>query len=95
MTDRIDHAAKALGCLEAVRNANLEDPTPRDTALLQAAQVHATLAQVEQARIRNLIAIWDAHDADLSVSNQAGNALFHRPDMWRLRPDIAAALGVE
>jgi len=58
MTERTDHAA------EAIRHRDYaESPGPGDPQLaanwLLSAQVHATLALVEQQRIANLIAIHD------------------------------------
>lgn len=67
MTERIDHVAEALR-----ERAYAESPGPGDPTLatnwLLSAQVHATLALVEQQRIANLIAL---HNAD-SVIVEAG-----------------------
>lgn len=58
MTDRIDHAAEARKHIDwAHEQQEREGDTgnvPRDDALL--AQVHATLALVEQQRIANILA---------------------------------------
>lgn len=52
-TERIDHAAKARFWIE--REANMNAPyVPSETGFALA-QVHATLALVEQQRIANLI----------------------------------------
>ena len=53
MSDRIDHAAEALRALEGAG-----DGRNFATDASAAAQVHATLALVEQQRIANLIALW-------------------------------------
>lgn len=91
MSERIDHAAEA----SKVAKPLVSDPyTSRETWLAEA-QLHATLALVEQQRIANLIALsvgdWD--------HGQAVDALVVRPQMgadpYPLRPEIAAALGIE
>ena len=49
MTERIDHAAEAL--------ALINHPYPAPPTYLAEAQIHATLALVEQQRIANLITV--------------------------------------
>ncbi|GAA5198601.1 hypothetical protein [Microbacterium jejuense] len=68
MTERIDHAAEAQSILRDIDTAGPNDNLPMDWcgadadeqwlvhASLREAQVHATLALVEQQRIANLIA---------------------------------------
>ena len=98
MTDRIDHATEARRLISAV--------PARDTYARTAyAQVHATLALVEQQRIANLIALAGSRNPILreQVAEDAAEALatFHEhADLalggWHeVRPDIAAALGIE
>ena len=50
MTERIDHAAEALRYLPATGDG-------MNTGRIAVAQVHATLALVEQQRIANLVAL--------------------------------------
>ena len=94
MTDRIDHAAEAQRLLHQwSREA------------MPVAQVHATLAVVEQLRISNLIALGygDSEAGTDQARSDARAALvdWHAhedPEMggWpEIRPDIAAALGIE
>ena len=109
MTDRIDHAAEAVGLL-ALAVAAQHQGDPRH--LIAAAQAHAALALVEQARIANLVALAslagrdeDAHEEVAAAAYGALNALIRYQDVPSghagldevavLRPDIAAALGIE
>lgn len=55
MAERIDHAEKAREELQGWDMSDAEAPIS-----LAAAQVHATLAVVEQQRIANLIAVYGA-----------------------------------
>ena len=65
MTQRTDHVAEAQGHIESAHEQQAREGeyehSVRDNALL--AQVHATLALVEQQRIANLIAIYVADGA--------------------------------
>ena len=107
MTNRIDHAAEAVGLL-ALAAAGVRDRR----YLIAAAHLHATLAVAEQARIANLIALAklagrdeDAHEEVTAAAYGALNALISYQDVPNghsgpdevavLRPDIAAALGIE
>lgn len=91
MADRIDHAAEARKAIESAYPIAL----PYDSAeaqyhgALMEAQVHATLALVEQQRIANLIAVatWNANTlrtggsrdgkpADREVENARVDRLF-------------------
>lgn len=99
MTDRIDHVAEAVGLIsEANRLLNEFKPMTTEAAHLAAvAQVHATLALVEQQRIANLIAlahVADQHDNVSPLEQTAWEAL-GVPGSGVMRPDIAAALGLE
>lgn len=56
MTDRIDHVAETLRLADLSQHPNTGDPAV-GALYIGAAQVHATLALVEQQRIANLIAL--------------------------------------
>ena len=98
MTDRIDHAAEARQHIDwAHEEQSVEgswEYSVRDYALI--AQAEATLALVEQQRIANLVALtkntFAAHEAREALSTFA-TAKFG--EQIGLRPDIAAALGIE
>ena len=75
MTNRIDNEAEAQAILSAYAVGGVDQ-----IAYMTEALAHATLALVEQERIRNLIAV---HSADESIE---------RWDQW---PAIAAALGLK
>lgn len=95
MSDRIDHAAEALDELESVQLHF--DEGMNGTARATIALTHATLALVEQQRIANLIAlahVADQHDNVSPLESTAWEAL-GVPGSGVMRPDIAAALGVE
>lgn len=85
MTERIDHAAEAKAFLGNIEWGN------QGGDYLAAAQLHATLALVEQQRIANLVALgqYTIVPGDMPVYR---SAIFNGD---ALRPDIAAALGVE
>ena len=68
MTERIDHAAEAVNFLGAVTYDTHGD----DDRKVQLAQVHATLALVEQQRIANLIALWTVSEEDAELLLRAG-----------------------
>lgn len=96
MSDRIDHAAEAVGLLAlAVTAQHQGDPRH----LIAAAQAYAALALVEQQRIANLIALASSTDS-IAARAQAEITLFERVTRGSylallLRPDIAAALGIK
>ena len=95
MTDRIDHAAEAQRLLHQwSREA------------MPVAQVNATLAIVEQLRIGNLIALGGYGDSEAGTDQARSDAraalvewhAHEDPEMggWpEIRPDIAAALGID
>lgn len=100
MTDRIDHAAEAQKVLAM--------PTSvwgSSSEVLAGAQVNATLAIVEQLRIGNLIALgYGGDEADCDQARADARAALvdwhahEDPEMggWpEIRPDIAAALGID
>ena len=103
-----DHTMLAEADLDAAARAiRRSDLTEVEviTATLALAQVHATLALVEQQRVANLIALAGSRNPILreQVAEDAAEALatFHEhADLalggWHeVRPDIAAALGIE
>ena len=98
MTDRIDHAAEARKHIDwAHEEQSVEgswEHSVRDFALI--AQAEATLALVEQQQIANLIALsretFAAHEACEALGTFA---TAKHGDQIGLRPDIAAALGIE
>lgn len=61
MTERIDHAAEAL--------ALINHPYPAPPTYLAEAQIHATLALVEQQRIANLIAAFQMEGGTYKQAN--------------------------
>ena len=103
MTERTDRVAAAERLLTylASRDGG-PDVTLSAEAVTQAAQVHATLAIAEQLRIANLVALATARHPMLSeqVAEDAARtlAVFVPHSMggyFHVRPDIAAALGIE
>ena len=100
MTDRIDHAAEAQKVL-AMPTSVWGSPSE----MLAGAQVHATLAVAEQLRISNLIALgYGGDEADCDQARADARVALvewhahEDPDMggWpEIRPDIAAALGID
>ena len=98
MTDRIDHAAEARKHIDwAHEQQSVEgcwEGSARDYALI--AQAQATLALVEQQRLANVIALsresFAAHEACEALGTFA---TAKHGEQIGLRPDIAAALGIE
>lgn len=82
MTERIDHAAKAE------RLVRLTDGYLERNALQ--AQVHATLALVEQQRIANLIAL-HRHEVKYDIGDWSRLYVNGTED---LKPDLAKGLGL-
>lgn len=100
MTDRIDHAAEATRSLaDADRFASVNCPLEtgeHKADIIATAQVHATLALVEQQRIANLIALAKETFATHEASEALGTfATAKSGERIGLRPDIAAALDIE
>ena len=108
MTDRIDHAAEAVGLLALAVAAQHQGAI----RCLGSAHVHATLAVAEQQRIANLVALAslagrdeDVHEEVAAAAYGALNAMIRYQDVPNghagpdevaaLRPDIAAALGIK
>lgn len=85
MTERIDHAAEALGLIE---RAYADDPVILDGLK---AVAHATLALVEQQRITNLIEL--SHPRRLPNGGEASYMLYD-PETFRLREDVREGLGL-
>lgn len=79
--ERIDHAAEAQRIID----------NPPGGEAVQRAQVHATLALVEQMRIANLIALgqYTIVPGEMPVYR---SVIFHGEG---IRPDITAALGLD
>lgn len=102
--ERIDHAAEALELVQiAYSQQDLSDLDGEPYTIAEAtalAQAHAILALVEQQRIANLIAL---SESGRTTVNGARTALVGLYDgsakdgsaYMALRPDIAAALGVD
>lgn len=85
--ERVDHAKEAREWVDAAERPDLS--MPETSAFASIAQVHATLALVEQKRIANIIA--------LSVPQDAGTADIRLPswdEKLQMRPDIREALGL-
>ena len=101
MSDRIDHATEAAEWIaDAPANAD-SDPEGWQAAIVCGllAQAEATLALVEQQRLANLIALADSTTSTVA-HRQAEGALYgrvvtHVGIEQPLRPDVAAALGIE
>ena len=85
MTERIDHAAEAVRYLPATGDG-------MNTGRIAVAQVHATLALVEQQRIANHIALWAMPDAVKPAIVMAGGIT--EADCDRSAVEIAEALGL-
>ncbi|MCT1363926.1 hypothetical protein [Microbacterium sp. p3-SID131] len=93
MTERIDHASEARAELDIAQRWPSEtfavQTGEHKADVLAAAQVHATLALVEQQRIANILRLvgdedWETVDADLREFGV---------DPAAVRADIVAALG--
>lgn len=97
MTERIDHASWAREYIRAAQNAFDDDVTieardePTVAENIALAQVHATLALVEQQRIANLIAL--AHPIKLPSGGEVTHML-HDPVSGAIREDVAKGLGL-
>ena len=96
MSDRIDHAARSDRRMENTLS-NYETGEDAGAIVVALAALNdATLALVEQQRIANLIALtqetFAAHEAREALSTFATAKL---GEQIGLRPDIAAALGIE
>lgn len=89
MIERIDHAAEARDWTDRGVKASTSDAESRCVAM---AQVHATLALVEQQRIANRVAL-----AGLGVDGPLRHLAVqpHGDFFVDVHPDIAAALGIE
>ena len=95
MTEHIDHAAEAVRLIEL----SSVNPSADESRTVSAeAQVHATLALVEQQRIANLHAIaCGTSEGEMShvARDFAYMTLIENGQDGMLRPDIAAALGIK
>lgn len=101
MSERIDHVAEARQHIEWAHEQQSEEGkfefTVRDNALI--AQAEATLAQVEQQRIANLIAL--AQPVELPGGEEVSYRLYESEysdggdiTRYELRPEICEALGL-
>ena len=100
---RIDHAKEARRALRAAAETP-SDVEPVADPWILSAQVHATLALVEQQRIANLIALATTSEVILSEqpAQDARNALVayrehensEQGGWFEFHPEIAAALGI-
>ena len=90
MSERIDHVAEALRVARQANGKTTEQAVP----LVAVAQVHATLALVEQQRIANLIALGrTGRVAPGTIFNEQLSSFdFDSPQT--LRPEIREALGL-
>lgn len=90
MKERIDHADEALRLTDLSQHPNTGDPAV-GALYIGAAQVHATLALVEQQRIANLISLsaWQ----ELGPNDGKIRIPSYTPD-GTLRDDIREALGL-
>ena len=88
MTDRIDHAAAARRHIEWAHEWREDEGATDATTIALLAQVHATLALVEQQRIANRIALSITYEIE-DAHNAIGQRALHQ------LPDIAAALGIK
>lgn len=73
MSDRIDHAAEAVALLNLAAAAQHQGD-PRH--LIAAAQVHASLALVEQQRIANLVDLAKIAGRDEDVHEEVSEAAY-------------------
>lgn len=94
MTERIDHVGEAEACEQAalsiMRTQALGIKPDAEAALqVQLAQVHATLALVEQQRIANILTL--VGDEDPETVND--NLIEVGADPVKVRADIVAAMG--
>ena len=95
MSERIDHYAAAV---EMLKDAQAAQDLSMVGIIAQGAQVHATLALVEQQRIANLIALGAQYEPDVCIICDS------EPCVWdehqsgyggaELLPEIKEALGL-
>ena len=96
MTDRIDHAARSRRRMEETLSSYETGEDAGAIVVALAALNDATLALVEQQRIANLIALAKETFATHEASEALGTfATAKSGERIGLRPDIAAALGIE
>ena len=84
------HAVKAEAARQAARSSGLGSPAAM--YFLGVAQTHALLEVAEQLRLANLIAL---AQVQLPSENVDAGDLVDVVELLALRPDIAAALGVQ
>ena len=91
MSERIDHYAAAVGML---KDAQAAQDLSMVGIIAQGAQVHATLALVEQQRVANLIALAGYEHANGSRSYQYAVARPVNEFDLALNDEIKEALGL-
>lgn len=91
MTTRIDHAAAAESDIVSADDALESGADDVASAIAAIAQVHATLALVEQQRISNLIAL--AEPREIPGGGTAAYMLYD-PTSRVLREDVREGLGL-
>jgi len=102
MTERIDHAERARHTMRQTLDCCETDENTGALVSMAAAQVHATLALVEQQRIANLIALnqcedgngWQAEGQHDGIYEHVETGQFSGDNGTRVRPEIKEALGL-
>lgn len=89
MTERIDHYAAAVGML---KDAQAAQDLSVVGIIAQGAQVHATLALVEQQRVGNMIALMAS--AARGVAEQTHSVQGYMEMFNRINPQVIKALGL-
>lgn len=97
MSERIDHAAEALGILKHISHEPMTSEGAQ--AYAQGAITQAALAIAEQLRIANLIAMSESGRTTVNGARAALSALYvgaaeDGTTHMQLRPDILAALRI-
>lgn len=85
----IDHAAKAMELRTLAAKPNTSNSSAAN--LIAAAQVHATLALVEQQRLANIIAL-HRHEVEYDIGGD--RSYLYKPATEDLRDDIRKGLGL-
>lgn len=94
MTERIDHAAESRKHIGWVHDWQTREGDTPETGTSNAliAQVHATLALVEQQRVGNMIALMAS--AARGVANQTHSVQDYMEMFNRINPQVIKALGL-
>lgn len=96
MTERIDHVAEAQMLYDAEfgtqpNSLGYETADVQHLLNMLGAQVHATLALVEQQRIANIIEL--SHPRRMPNGGEASYMLYD-PETFQLRDDVREGLGL-